>query len=68
MDKLIMEWGKTVHELGVIVKGYGDNLGELLHVVWEDVRSEWQVKLGEGVKKRQEEEAWVDELSKQLER
>jgi len=63
-----MDQGKTIRELEIVVKGYEDDLGEPLHVVREDIESEWQVKLDEGVKKRQEEEAWVDELVKQLER
>jgi len=30
---------KTIHELEIFVKGYEDNLGELLHGIWEDVES-----------------------------
>ena len=67
-DKLIMEQGKTIRELEIVVKGYEDNLGEPLRAVREDVESEWQVKLDEEVKKRQEKEAWADELVKQLEK
>jgi len=63
-----MEQGKTIHELEIVVKGYEDNLGKPLCGVREDVESEWQVKLDEEVKKRQEKEAWADELVKQLER
>ena len=63
-----MEQGKTIRELEIVVKGYEDNLGEPLRAVREDVESEWQVKLDEEVKKRQEKEAWADELVKQLER
>ena len=33
----------------------------------EDVENEWQVKLDEEIEKRQEKEAWADELVKQLE-
>jgi len=55
-----MEQGKTICELEAVVKGYKDNLSELLCGVWEDVESEWQVKLDEEVKKRQEKEVWVD--------
>jgi len=67
-DKLIMEEGKTIRELEIVVKGYEDNLGEPLHAVWEDVESEWQVKLDKEVREWQEKEAWADELVKQLER
>ena len=52
-----MEQGKTIRELEIVVKGYEDNLGEPLRAVREDVESEWQVKLDEEVKKRQEKEA-----------
>lgn len=67
-DKLIMEQGKTIRELEIVVKGYEDNLGEPLRAVREDVESEWQVKLDEEIKKRQEKEAWADELVKQMEK
>ena len=67
-DKLIMEQGKTIRELEIVVKGYEDNLGEPLRAVREDVESEWQVKLDEELKKRKEKEAWADELVKQLEK
>ena len=67
-DNLIMEQGKTIRELEIVVQGYEDNLGEPLRAVREDVENEWQVKLDEEVKKRQEKEAWADELVKQLER
>ena len=63
-----MEQGKTIRELEIVVKGYEENLGEPLRAVREDVESEWQVKLDEEVKRRQEKEAWADELVKQLER
>jgi len=39
-----------------------------VRAVREDVESEWQVKLDEEVKKREEKEAWADGLVKQLER
>lgn len=67
-DKLIMERGKTIRELEIVVKGYEENLGEPLRAVREDVENEWQVKLDEEIKKRQEKEAWADELVKQLEK
>jgi len=67
-DKLIMEQGKTIHELEIVVNGYEGNLDEPLRAVWEDVESEWQVKLDEEVEKRQEKEPWADELVKQLKR
>ena len=67
-DKLIMEQGKTIRELEIVVKGYEENLGEPLRAVREDVESEWQVKLDEEIKKRQEKEAWADELVKQMEK
>ena len=67
-DKLIIEQGKTICELEIVVKGYEDNLGEPLRAVREDVESEWQAKSDEEIKKRREKEAWADELVKQLER
>lgn len=67
-DKLIMDQGKTIRELEIVVKGYEDNLGEPLRAVREDVENEWQVKLDEEIKMRQEKEVWADELVKQLER
>lgn len=63
-----MDQGRTIRELEIVVKGYEDNLGEPLRAVREDVESEWQVKLDEEIKKRQEKEAWADELVKQLEK
>jgi len=59
--------GKTIRELEIIFRGCEDNLGEPLRAVREDVESERQVKLDEDAKKRQEE-AWADELVKQLEK
>ena len=67
-DNLIMDQGKTIRELEIVVKGYEENLGEPLRAVREDVESEWQVKLDEEIKKRKEKEAWADELVKQLDR
>jgi len=58
----------VLRKLDIIIKDYKDNLGELLRAAREDVESEWQVKLDEEVKKRQEKEAWADELVKQLEK
>lgn len=67
-DKLIMEQGKTIRELEIVVKGYEDNLGEPLRAVREDVENEWQEKLGAEIAKTQEKEAWAEELFKQLEK
>jgi len=63
-----MEQGKAICQFEIVVKGHDGNLGEPLRAVREDVESEWQVKLDEEAKKRQEKEAWADELVKQLER
>src|SRR5258708_17713241 len=67
-DKLIMDQGKTIRELEIVVKGYEDNLGEPLRAVREDVDIERQVKLNEEVRKRQEKEAWTHELVQQMQR
>jgi len=61
-DKLI------IRELEIVVKSHEDNLGEPLRAVREDVKSEWQVRLDEEVKQRQEKEVRVDELVERLER
>lgn len=66
--KMIADQAKTIRELEIVVKGYEDNLGEPLRAVREDVEKEWQVKLEEEVRKREEKERWADELVKQLEK
>ncbi|KAJ2924618.1 hypothetical protein H1R20_g12471, partial [Candolleomyces eurysporus] len=66
--KMIADQAKTIRELEIVVKGYEDNLGEPLRAVREDVEREWQVKLEEEVRKREEKERWADELVKQLEK
>ncbi|GLB38799.1 putative TRAFAC class myosin-kinesin ATPase superfamily, kinesin family protein [Lyophyllum shimeji] len=67
-DRLIQEQAKTIKELEIVVRGYEDNLGEPLRQVREDVEKEWQVKLDEEIKKREEKERWADELVKRLEK
>ena len=63
-----MDQGKTIRELEIVVRGYEDNLGEPLRAVREDVETEWQEKLDVEIKRREEREAWADELVKQLEK
>lgn len=67
-DKLMMDQGKTIRELEIVVKGYEDNLGEPLRAVREDVECEWQEKLDVEIKKREEKELWADELARALEK
>lgn len=67
-DKLLAEQAKTIRELEIVVKGYEENLGEPLRAVREDVEREWIEKLEKEVKRREEKEAWADELVKQLEK
>ncbi|KAI0916998.1 hypothetical protein AcV5_007588 [Taiwanofungus camphoratus] len=67
-DKLLTEQAKTIRELEIVVKGYEENLGEPLRAVREDVEREWIEKLEKEVKRREEKEAWADELVKQLEK
>jgi len=50
------------------VKGYEENLGEPLRAVREDVEREWIAKLETEVRRREEKEAWADELVKQLDK
>ncbi|OCH88478.1 kinesin-domain-containing protein [Obba rivulosa] len=67
-DRLIAEQAKTIRELEIVVRGYEDNLGEPLRAVREDVEKEWMEKLEKEVRRREEKEAWADELVKQLEK
>ncbi|EMD40019.1 hypothetical protein CERSUDRAFT_46407 [Gelatoporia subvermispora B] len=67
-DRLIAEQAKTIRELEIVVKGYEDNLGEPLRAVREDVENEWVGKVESEKRRREEKEAWADELVKQLER
>ncbi|KAL6302818.1 kinesin-domain-containing protein [Sparassis latifolia] len=67
-DKLLGEQAKTIRELEIVVKGYEDNLGEPLRAVREDVEKEWIEKLEREVRRREEKDAWADELVKQLEK
>lgn len=66
-DKLIAEQTKTIRELEIVVRGYEENLGEPLRAVREDVEREYEVKLEEERAKREEKEAWTEELVRQLE-
>lgn len=66
-DKLIAEQTKTIRELEIVVRGYEENLGEPLRAVREDVEREYEVKLEEERVKREEKEAWTEELVRQLE-
>lgn len=67
-DKLLSEQAKTIRELEIVVKGYEENLGEPLRAVREDVEKEWAEKLQKEKRKREEKEAWADELVRQLEK
>ena len=67
-DKLIAEQTKTIRELEIVVRGYEEILGEPLRKVREDVEKEWEEKVGEERKKREEMEAWSHELVRQLEK
>lgn len=66
-DKLIAEQTKTIRELEIVVRGYEENLGEPLRAVREDVEREYEVKLQDERAKREEKEAWTEELVRQLE-
>jgi centromeric protein E len=67
-DKLIAEQAKTIKELEIVVGGYESNLGEPLRQVREDVEREWSAKLERETRKREEKEAWAEELIKQLDK
>lgn len=67
-DKLIAEQAKTIRELEIVVRGYEDNLGEPLRAVREDVEREWEGKVEEEKKKREESELWARELERELEK
>ncbi|KAG5640776.1 hypothetical protein DXG03_007236 [Asterophora parasitica] len=67
-DRLIQEQSKTIRELEIVVRGYEENLGEPLRAVREDVEKEWEGKVAEEVRKREEKERWAGELVKQLEK
>ncbi|KAF9222920.1 kinesin-domain-containing protein [Gyrodon lividus] len=67
-DKLIADQQKTIRELEIVVCGYEDNLGEPLRQVREDVEREWEGRLAEEVKRREEKQAWAGELVRQLEK
>ncbi|KAK0457604.1 P-loop containing nucleoside triphosphate hydrolase protein [Desarmillaria tabescens] len=67
-DKVIADQAKAIKELEMVVKGYESNLGEPLRAVREDVEREWQVKVDDETRKREEKERWADELVKQLEK
>lgn len=67
-DRLLAGQAKTIRELEIVVNGYEDNLGEPLRAVREDVEREWITKLEAEVRRREEKEAWADELVKQLEK
>lgn len=67
-DRLIAEQTKTIRELEIVVRGYEENLGEPLRAVREDVEREWEIKVEEEKRIREEKEAWAEELVRQLER
>lgn len=67
-DQLIAEQTKTIRELEIVVRGYEDNLGEPLRAVREDVEKEWEGKVEEEKKKKEEAEAWAGEVVKALEK
>ena len=62
-DKLIPEQAKTIRVLEIAVRGYEDNLGELLRAVTrEDVEKERAGKVEDEVKKRKESKQWAAEV------
>ena len=65
---MISEQTKTIRELEIVVRGYEDNLGEPLRAVREDVEKEWEGKVEEEKKKREEAQAWGEELVRALEK
>ncbi|KAI0731971.1 kinesin-domain-containing protein [Fomitopsis betulina] len=67
-DKLLSEQTKTIRELEIVVRGYEENLGAPLRAVREDVEREWVEKLQKEKRRREEKEAWADELVRQLEK
>lgn len=67
-DKLIADQSKTIRELEMVVAGYEENLGEPLRAVREDVEKEWIAKVEEERKKREDKEAWAEELVRQLDK
>ncbi|KAG9308915.1 P-loop containing nucleoside triphosphate hydrolase protein [Chiua virens] len=67
-DKMLADQQKKIRELEIVVRGYENNLGEPLRQVREDVEREWEGKFAAEVKRREEKEAWANELVKQLEK
>ncbi|KAH9942896.1 kinesin-domain-containing protein [Amylocystis lapponica] len=67
-DRLLAEQAKTIRELEIVVQGYEDNLGEPLRAVREDVEREWVARVAQEARRREEKEAWADELVKQLDK
>lgn len=65
---MIADQQKMIRELEIVVRGYEDNLGEPLRQVREDVEREWEGRLAAEVKRREEKEAWANELVKELEK
>ncbi|PPQ69904.1 hypothetical protein CVT24_003238 [Panaeolus cyanescens] len=67
-DRLITEQAKTIRELEIVVAGYEQNLGEPLRKVKEDVEKEFEDRLAEEKRMREEKERWAEELVKALEK
>jgi centromeric protein E len=67
-DRMIVEQAKTIRELEIVIKGYEANLGEPLRAVKEDVEKEWMDKVAAEQKKREEVEAWAQEVVKAVEK
>ncbi|EIW74546.1 kinesin-domain-containing protein, partial [Coniophora puteana RWD-64-598 SS2] len=67
-DRLLAEQGRTIRELEIVVRGYEENLGEPLRAVREDVEHEWEGKVQEERRKREEGEVWAREVVRELER
>ncbi|KAF9525897.1 P-loop containing nucleoside triphosphate hydrolase protein [Crepidotus variabilis] len=67
-DKLIADQAKTIREFEIIVRGYEESLGEPLRKVKEDVEREWEIKVQDERKKREEKEKWAEECVKALEK
>lgn len=67
-EKIIADQQKKIRELEIAISGYENNLGEPLRQVREDVEREWEDRFAAEVKRREEKEAWANELVKQLEK
>ncbi|KII86718.1 hypothetical protein PLICRDRAFT_163991 [Plicaturopsis crispa FD-325 SS-3] len=67
-NRLIADQARTIRELEIVVRGYEDNLGAPLRAVREDVEREWEGRVEDEKRRREEKEAWANELVRQLEK